>query len=151
MIQNSFDGWDFTADASKTKNNTLNFENHSKFSEYDFEESSSKVGSRLGLCYSDDFIVNTVIPYLIDNTEPTAFKEKDVEKYAGKPMEFAKYVYGDIDYWWIILCVNGYLNPSEFHSFTKLIIPSKGIIESILNKESYNSSDLGEIPKSSDR
>ena len=131
--------------------NTLNFENCSSFEEYDYEKEGSKLGSALGLCYENNYILKTLVPYLKEKTPVQTFTEEQQELYAGKPMKLSMDVYGVIDYWWIILAVNGYANPIDFRSFNTLLIPSKSDIASILDKESFSNEKIGKIPESTDR
>lgn len=135
----------------RSKVNSTNFENCSEFKEYDYENETSKVGSSLGLCYSENYILNSVVPYLKENGEMKAFSEKEVEKYSYRPMSMSFDLYGVIDYWWIILAVNGYKNPADFHSFNALIIPTVSEIESIFDKEVFANENVGVVPETTDR
>lgn len=151
MLQEQVTEHDIFETMRKSVNNSINFENCTEFKEYDYDADESKVGSALGLCYTENYIINTVVPYLKNNGELRSFSEKEVEKYSYRPMTMSFDVYGVIDYWWVILAVNGYKNPNEFHSFTSLIVPTIGEIESILDKEMYANESVGNVPESTDR
>ena len=129
----------------KSVENTVNFENCSSFTKYNYED--NPIDSKLGLCLADNYIMSTIIPYLKEKSEIKVFtKEVAKDKYYGKPMKLSYDEYGVTDYWWIILAINGYFNPREFINWESLIIPSINDIESIIDKEMFINSDIGVIP-----
>jgi hypothetical protein len=125
--------------------NTLNFENHTLFESYDYEDGTRKAGSLFNLCIAHNYIIESVIPYLRYNSPLEAFNEKDRESIERRPNVLSYQKYGCIDYWWILLAVNGYFNASEFQGFTALFIPKKEDIESMLNRELFNEQRFGII------
>lgn len=127
-------------------NNTTNFENCSEFVRYDYEDKDKRKGSVLNLCYSENYIMRDIIEYLKQNSTLEYFKEEERKKYYGKPMYLSYDKYGVIDYWWVILAVNGYFNPYEFSGWETLIIPNENDIEKIIDKEIYVNPWLGVIP-----
>ena len=136
----------FKDNITQSLNNTLNFENCGVFEKYDFEKDISKLGSALGLCEQTNYVIEEIVPYLKENAEMRSFTTSEVDMYSYKPMALSSALYGVIDFWWIILAVNGYLNPRDFHSFTKLVIPAKNDIEKIVDKELFANANIGVIP-----
>ena len=137
---------DFTKNIANSLDNSLNFENCSIFTKYDFEDTASALGSAFGLCDQRNYIIEELVPYLKENAEMRAFSEDEIKNFEYRPMALSVYYYNVIDYWWIILAVNGYFNPREFHSFKTLIIPVKSDIETVLNRELFANSKVGAIP-----
>lgn len=132
----------------KTKNNTINFENCTIFEKYDYRDNEK--GTSLGLFYPNNYILNTIVPYLKANSNIKKYSEEDAEKYYGKPLALSMHEYGTIDYWWIILAVNGYFNAVEFTGWKQLIIPAKYEISNIIDKEMYVDDTIGKLPDSND-
>ena len=126
--------------------NTLNFENCTFFTKYDYEDSDKSLGSSLNLYWQDNFILNTIVPYLKENSNIKEFSDSDKERYYEKPMTLSYYTYGTIDYWWVILAVNGYFNPQEFTGFDKLYIPDQNAIAQIIDKMEYSDGTVGVFP-----
>ena len=151
MIQGRVYEGDIFSTMRNSIKNTVNFENCSEFTEYDYEAEDSKVGSSLGLCIENNYILDSIIPYLKTKSPVKAFTAEEIEKYAGKPLAMSKAIYGTIDYWWILLAVNDYMTPSDFHSFSTLIVPSIPDIENIMDKEGYTNENVGVVPESTDR
>lgn len=149
MTQNKIVNHDIFGSYKQAQSNTLNFENCSTFTEYDHEDKG--IGSAYGLCYDENYIVNNIIPYLKKTAEFKSFSDAEKEEYKCKPMKLSYDIYGTIDYWWILLCVNGYMYPSDFHSFDVLIVPSISDIETIIDKEVFTNETLGKIPESTER
>ena len=127
--------------------NTLNFENCAFFTKYDYAESDKALGSSLNLYWQDNFILNTIVPYLKNHSDIKEFTDSDKDAYYEKPMALSYYTYGTIDYWWVILAVNGYFNPQEFTGFDKLYIPDKNTIAQIIDKMEYSDGTVGVIPE----
>ncbi len=128
----------------KSVENTMNFENCSTFDKYNYED--NPIESDLGLCLADNYVLNTVVPYLKNNSKNKLYEKGTAKKYYGKPMKLSYDTYGVIDYWWIILAVNGYFNPRDFINWETLIIPTVNEIESIVDRELYINKDIGVIP-----
>jgi hypothetical protein len=138
---------DFKEAINRSLENTLNYENHTLYEKYDYDEESRQIGSILGLTSKDNFIMNKIIPYLRDNSPLEYYQEKDRVIYENRPMKLSLHKYGVIDFWWILLAVNGYFNPREFHSFEYLHIPKRSDLEVIIDKELYTNKDYGVIPE----
>jgi hypothetical protein len=136
----------FTETIKRSINNTLNFENMTLFEQYNYESSEKKLKSNLNLCIQNNFIINSVVPYLRTNSTLETINENDRERFNRNPIKLSLYKYNVIDYWWILLAVNGYFNPSEFHDFLFLRIPNKDTIISILDKELYTQKPYGIVP-----
>lgn len=127
--------------------NTLNFENCTFFTKYDYTESKKSLGSSLDLYWQDNFILNVIVPYLKKHSDIKEFTDTDKEEYYEKPMTLSYYTYGTIDYWWVILAVNGFFNPQEFIGFERLYIPDKNVIAQIIDKMEYSDGTVGIIPE----
>jgi hypothetical protein len=127
--------------------NTLNFEHISLFEKYDYDEDKRKLGSLLNLCITQNFVYDTVIPYLREQSPLEVMSEHNRKNYFRNPMKLSYDRYGVIDYWWIILGINGYFNPYEFHDFMYLRIPSANSVATIIDKELYNNKNYGIIPE----
>jgi hypothetical protein len=138
---------DFSETIKRSLENTLNFENHTIFEKYDYEQENKKVGTVLNLCLKHNFIQNTLIPYLRETSPLESISDNDRKEFDRNPLKLSYYKYGVIDYWWILLAINGYFNPSEFHDFRFLRIPLKPTIASVLDKEMFNNKLYGVIPK----
>ena len=110
--------------------NTLNFENCAFFTKYDYAENDKALGSSLNLYWQDNFILNTIVPYLKSHSDIKEFTDSDKDAYYEKPMTLSYYTYGTIDYWWVILAVNGYFNPQEFTGFEKLYVSLNPVVPS---------------------
>ncbi len=129
----------------KSMENTINFENCSSFTKYNYED--KPIDSKLSLCLADNYIMTTVIPYLKDKSETKLYDKETAERYYyGRPMKLSLDEYGVTDFWWIILAVNGYFNPRDFINWDSLIIPKINDIESIIDKELYVNPDIGVLP-----
>jgi hypothetical protein len=137
----------FTESIKRSLVNTLNFENISLYEKYDYEEDKKKLGSLLNLCVTKNFVYDTVIPYLREHSPLEAMSENDRKIYFRNPMKLSYDRYGVIDYWWLILGINGYFNPYEFHDFMYLRIPSTNSVATIIDKELYNNKNYGIIPE----
>jgi hypothetical protein len=137
----------FKENIKRSLDNTLNFENHTIFEKYDYEQESKKTGSILNLCFQYNFIYTILVPHLREVSPLQAMSKDDREKFNHNPFKLSYYKYGIIDYWWILLAVNGYFNPSEFHDFYFLRIPLKSDISSILDREMFNNTMYGKIPE----
>jgi hypothetical protein len=138
---------DFKESMKRSLENTLNFENHTVFERYDYEQDSKKIGTVLNLCLGHNFIQSTIIPYLREISPLESMTDNDRQEFDRNPLKLSYYKYGVIDYWWILLAVNGYFNPSEFHNFRFLRIPLKSKIISILDSEMFNNKLYGIIPE----
>lgn len=136
----------FIANMRQALDNTLNFENHSTFTDYNYEDTSKVVDESLGLCQEDDYIVNNLMSYLKVHSNIKAYTKETASKYYYNPVKLSMDTYGTIDYWWVILCANGYFNARDFHDFTELVMPDKSTMENIIDKELYAESDIGVIP-----
>jgi hypothetical protein len=137
----------FSETIKRSLENTLNFENHTIFEKYDYEQENKKVGTVLNLCLKHNFIQNTLIYYLRETSPLESMSDTDRKEFDRNPLKLSYHKYGVIDYWWILLAVNGYFNPSEFHDFHFLRIPLKSTISSILDKEMFNNTLYGVIPE----
>jgi hypothetical protein len=137
---------DFKSAISRSLENTLNFENHTIFEKYDYEEDDRKVGSALNICLHHNYIFDTIIPYLRNNSALEVISDADRQSFKKNPMKLSYYKYGVIDYWWILLAVNGYFNSHEFQDFEYLRIPTKQEIATILDREMYNNHNYGAVP-----
>lgn len=130
---------------NKSVENTINFENCSTFEKYNY--ANNPIESVLGLCVSDNYVLNVVVPHLKSISKNKLYKKETAkELYYGKPMKLSLDEYGVIDYWWIILAVNGYFNPRDFINWETLIIPTVNEIESVIDRELYVNKDIGVIP-----
>jgi hypothetical protein len=138
---------DFTETIKRSLDNSLNFENHSLFEKYDFHEDYKKIGSVLNLCVSTNYILETLIPHLREVSPIESMNEEDRKRFNRNPMKLSYYKYGVIDYWWILLSVNGYFNAAEFHDFLYLRIPNKADIGTILDREVFTDKPYGIIPE----
>ena len=127
----------------KSIENTMNFENCSVFEKYNYED--NPVESELGLCLADNYVLNVIVPYLKNVSINKLYSKETAEEYYKKPMKLSLDEYGVVDYWWIILAVNGYFNPRDFINWETLIIPTVNEIESIMDKELYVNKDIGTI------
>lgn len=145
MVQSKITSNDVKATMKDALNNSLNYENHSIFTKYDYEE--NPLGSVLNLCDSKNVIIDDMLKYLKENSSRRGFSEEEVKEYAGKPMKLSLDTYNTTEYWWIILAINGYFNPFEFHSFTSLLMPSTSDIQSVIDKNTYADSSFGKIPE----
>jgi hypothetical protein len=140
---------DFTETIKRSLDNTLNFENLSLFENYNFEEEDSKLNSNLNLCLANNYMMAEVIPYLRKTSSLEVISENDRNRFYKNPMKFSYSRYGVIDYWWIILAVNGYFSPSEFFDFVYLRVPTKDEIANIIDKELFTSKPYGVVPQQS--
>jgi hypothetical protein len=138
---------DFKSTISRSLENTLNFENHTIFEQYNFEDDDKKVESSLNICLHHNYILDTIIPYLRANSILESISEADREAFKRNPMKLSYYRYGVTDYWWIILAVNGYFNPYEFQDFEYLRLPTKSEIATIIDREMYNNHNYGVVPE----
>jgi hypothetical protein len=91
--------------------------------------------------------MNEVIPYLREVSPLEVISEGDRKRFRRNPMKLSYYRYGVIDYWWIILAVNGYFSPSEFFDFVYLRIPSINDISNIVDKELFTGKAYGVVPQ----
>ena len=148
MVKGEIEDNDYIASAENTKDNTTNFENCSLFTKYDYED--DPIGNALNLCYSDNYILSTIIPYLKDKADIKLYSKEEASEYYGQPMKFSYDEYGSTEFWWIILAINGYFNPREFTGWTQLVIPSMSTIEQIIDRELYVNEDIGVIPPRDD-
>lgn len=146
MVKGEGDEKDFVANAVNTAENTVNFENCSSFTKYDYEDKNKSVGTALNLCYSENYILNTIIPYLKENSEIRLYDKEEAEQYYGQPMKFSYDEYSSTEFWWIILAINGYFNPREFTGWTQLVVPTLTTLEQIIDRELYVNEDIGNIP-----
>jgi hypothetical protein len=137
---------DFTETIRRSVDNTLNFENTSIFEKYDYDNEKKKLGSALNLCVANNYIFDSVIPYLRSVSPLEAIKEDERKRFDRNPMKMSYYRYGVIDYWWILLAVNGYFNPEEFHDFIYLRMPNKATIGTIVDRELFTDKPYGIIP-----
>jgi hypothetical protein len=137
---------DFTETVRRSLTDTLNFENHSLYEKYDYEEEGRKLGSALNLCLADNYILSALIPWLRKESPVELMSDSDRIIYNKNPMKLSYHRYGTGGYWWIILGVNGYFNPYEFHDFIYLQIPGQAAIASALDRELFNNKNYGVIP-----
>jgi hypothetical protein len=137
----------FRSTIERSLENTLNFENHTIFEKYDYDETDRKVGSILNICLHHNYIYDTIIPYLRGHSVLEAVSESDRESFKKNPLKLSYYRYGVTDYWWIILAVNGYSNPYEFQDFQYLRMPTKTEIATIIDREMYNNHNYGTVPE----
>lgn len=126
--------------------NTTSFENCTVFTLYDYLE--KPLGSALSLNLHDNYIINDVIPYLRSQTTPRIFDKSVAKRYYNRPMSLSYNEYATTEYWWILLGVNGYLTPQEFHDWVQLYIPSISKIEQIIDREMYVNEEFGKIRES---
>jgi hypothetical protein len=138
---------DFKSTISRSLDNTLNFENHTIFEKYDWEEEEKRVGSVLNICLHHNYIYDNIVPYLRSHSVLEVISDADMELYSRNPMKLSYDKYGVTDYWWILLAVNGYFNPYEFQDFDYLRVPSKSEISLIIDRELYNNRSYGIIPE----
>lgn len=127
--------------------NTFNFENCSVFKKYNYEDNLNNIEQILNLCDADNYVINTIIPYLKNTSDVKIYTTEQAASYEGKPMSFSKDEYGVIDYWWIILALNGYICPQDFKDFEQLIVPKKSELTSIFDKEDFANEFMGKIPE----
>lgn len=133
-------------DQKRSAENTVNFENCSLFTLYNFEN-SKKYDSVLGLCDQRNIILEQAVPYLRANSDIKLYNENEAKSFWGKPLALSLAEYGITDYWWLILAVNNYFNAEDFTGWNMLIIPNTAIIESYMDKETYVEKELGYIPE----
>jgi hypothetical protein len=133
----------FKKTIERSLENTLNFENHTIVEKYDYEDATQQIGSVLNLSMGENYILNTIIPYLRKNSPIEYFREQERLSYERRPMKLSYHKYGVIDFWWILLSVNGFFNPSEFHSFEYLRIPDRNVISNIIDKELFTNKNYG--------
>jgi hypothetical protein len=138
---------DFKSSIERSLDNTLNFENHTIFEKYDYDEDNKKVGSVLNLCIHHNYIFDTIVPYLRNNSNLELISDEMRELYKKNPMKLSYDRYGVTDYWWIILTVNGYFNPYEFQDFEYLRMPLKSEIALIIDRELFNNKNYGIVPE----
>jgi hypothetical protein len=138
---------DFRLSISRSLENTLNFENHTQFEKYESDNEKKRVPSTLNLCLHHNYIFDTIIPYLRNTSVLEPVTDKEREEYCRNPMKLSYDKYGVVDYWWILLAVNGFFNPYEFHDFYYLRIPTKSEIASIIDRELFNNNTYGIIPE----
>jgi hypothetical protein len=147
MKDNKIDEMNFIENAKLAEPNTLNFENHTMYDRYNFEGRNKQVESVLNLCIDDNYIISEIVPYLRKVSKYTTFDDNDRSKYEYKPMALSFAIYHKIDYWWLILVINGYFNARDFHSFDRLMIPTKEEMEGIMDKEIYANPRIGVFPE----
>jgi hypothetical protein len=136
----------FTESVKRSLENTLNFENHTLFEFYNYENENDMLPSALKLCVQENYILQTIIPYLRKEAELKSFTDEEQKRYNRKPSLLSYDKYGCIDYWWILLAINGYFNPSDFHDFQYLRIPSSEVIARVLDKEAFSNTQMGVLP-----
>jgi hypothetical protein len=137
----------FKATIARSLDNTLNFENHTIFEKYNYEDEDKQVDSVLNLCLHNNYILDTLVPHLRNTSTLEVMSENDRDTYKRNPMKLSYHRYGIIDYWWILLAVNGYSSPYEFQDFEYLRIPTKTEIASIIDKEMFNNKQYGIMPE----
>lgn len=124
-----------------SKDNTVVFENCTNYEKY----ASDKHKSILNLCLQNNFILNDLVPHLKDTSKIKVFEESDKQKYYCKPLKLSYDYYGTIDYWWIIMAVNGYSIPQDFTGWDTLIMPERSDMETIIDKSVYSGAELGNL------
>jgi hypothetical protein len=134
---------DFTSSIERTSKNTLCFENSSVFTPYVNPNGTTGDSTILGLYKINNVILEKLIPYLKSVSSFTMMSEDQEKKYRNKPMLLSYDTYGLIDYWYILLAINGYISPYEFKHFKYLYIPAVSDIESIVDAEFYKKTNIG--------
>ena len=129
--------YDFITTMKNALENSMNFENHTEFTPYEYISDTEVMKSFLGLCESKNYILENILPHLKEKSKMIEFNEEERLIYTGNPMKLSYDQYGLIDYWWLIMAVNGYFNPDDFRDFKTLIIPYKEEIAQILDKEVF--------------
>ena len=124
-----------------SKTNTVVFENCTNFEKY----SSDKYNSILNLCVQNNFILNELVPHLKAVSKIKTFNDEEKAMYYYKPLILAYDYYGSTDYWWIVLAVNGFFLAQDFTGWDSLIMPERSDMESILDKQMYSGTELGNI------
>lgn len=137
--------YDILESQRKSKDNSLNFEKCSYFEKY--ENSLKGITSQLGLCMGDNMILKRLIPYLKGKSKTKIYAKEAAKRFYNRPLALSYEEYGRIDFWWIILAINDYINPQDFHDWTSLIIPSLEEISLTFDKESYLNNEIGVIPE----
>lgn len=136
----------FRTACERMQENGIAFENCSEYTKYNDEKQS--MADPLGICVVNNYILSYIIPYLktSKNTRVKTFLEKNAKRYYGKPQLLAYETYGTVDYWWVILAINDYFISQEFKGWTKLLLPNKNDIESIMDKLDYSNDSIGVNP-----
>lgn len=140
----------FRTACEKMQDNGIAFENCSEYTKYNDENNS--MTDPLGLCVVNNYILSYIIPYLktSKNTTVKTYSERSAKQYYGKPQLLAYELFGTVDYWWVILAINDYFISQEFKGWTKLLIPSKNDIESVMDKLDYSNDTIGVNPNEED-
>lgn len=97
----------------------------------------------MNLCEQNNYILDEIVPYLKSVAKVRLYTEEEAEPFYGKPMKLSYNLFGLTDYWWLILAVNGYFVSQDFTGWTRLILPEKSDIETILDRALYSNSDIG--------
>jgi len=133
FINVKFSDNNFQDSINKSQENTLLFENCSDM--YTYEQNNPGYNSSRKLRIYENRILNKYIPLFKQYGEIKLFTDDEIKKYQYRPKRLSLEYYGTIDFWWIILAVNGYMSILDFKNFSSLIIPDKDVIIKTVDEE----------------
>lgn len=140
MIQNLADTNDFYSSLEKTSQNSLNFENSMTSEPYTNEELNYAQITNTNLCLNDSIFISRYYDKLFEDATKTLIERKDQGLYYRNPKRLSYDKFGTIDYWYLILILNGWNCAYEMTDLNRtLLLPNPVAISEIITNEEFYS------------
>lgn len=138
MIQNLENINNFHDSLKSTAQNSLNFENVMTSEEYTNEELSEAQRTKTNLHLTDVIFISKYYDKLLENPITTLIDYKDQSKYYRNPKALSYDRYGTIDYWYLILIMNGWNCAYEMTDLQRtLLMPNPSVVSNIITEEEF--------------
>lgn len=138
MILNNENKDNFYESVKDCSENSLNFENCSEIEEYVNDEVESADASNLGLIYYDIPFITKYFDKIKENTTSIMLTEMEQMTYYRNPKLLSYDKLGSIDYWYLILLLNGWFSAYDMTDLGKsVILPNPKTIADIITEEEF--------------
>lgn len=126
--------------------NTLIFENTNISERYKNEEVKHMDESEIGLYYITNVLFGKYLDRILQKCDTKVLSDTEKRDYDLNPYLVSYNMYGNPDYWWLILLGNRMRNIHEFTKLPdKIYIPNLEDVKSIMKLEMLKNDNIGEV------
>lgn len=140
MIENTINNNDLFDSLKKTSLNSLNFENSSTMEKYENKELN--IYTTTNLHKIDSYFINKYYDRLKKNAIKTTIPEEKLNDYYRNPKLLSYDLFQSIDYWYLILILNGWNCAFDMMDLNReILIPDANDVAEILIMEEFYSKE----------
>lgn len=138
MVQNFPDKSNFYKSITNTAKNSLNFENCCDALPYTNTDLSHAQTTATNLYITDLFFTSKYLSRIKENATKTFIPQKDRDKYLRNPKKLSYDKFQTIDYWYLILILNGWNCAFDMMDLDReILLPNLNDISEIITNEEF--------------